>query len=61
MSDKVIDQAVLDKLMSDGWSWRGGGGGSGTFSTDELVDPVTGKHYKLHVNNGELTMTEVTS
>lgn len=60
MSSKSVDQEALAKFMSGGWSWRSNSDG-GSFSTDTLVDPVTGKHYKLHVNDGSLTMTEVTS
>jgi hypothetical protein len=60
MGSRSVDQEALAKLMSDGWSWWCNSDG-GSFSTDTLVDPATGKHYKLHVNNGNLTMTEVTS
>ena len=54
-----LTREELNDLMKKGWSYRIDPQGAAV-STDILVDPVTLKRYKLHVNNGKLTMTEVT-
>lgn len=59
MSDTVIDQVKLNELIKNGWSYRMPDSNA-AFSTDILLDPVTGKRYRLHVRDQELTMTEVT-
>lgn len=58
MTEQEKFQEGLDKLMSNGWSWKGSGS-TGVFTTNELVDPVTGKHHVLHVEDGSLKMKEV--
>lgn len=57
---KEISREELNKLMHDGWSYRINPEGA-SMSTDILVDPSTLKRYRLHVNDGKLTMTEVDS
>ncbi len=58
MSDN--SKVTFDEFMKNGWSYPINTGGA-AMSTDAMIDPVTLKKYKLHVNDGELTMTEVTS
>lgn len=58
MSWSAIDYEKLDNLRKGGWSWRTSVEGV-ALETEIMVDPATGKKYKLHVYEGELTMTEV--
>lgn len=58
MSDQDMYKDELSKLMRDGWSYRSSS--VGVHSSDILVDPSTGKRYKLAVIGGKLTMAEVT-
>lgn len=58
MDSRTIDQEKLAELMHNGWSWVGSSGSSG--GSDIMVDETTGKRYRLHITNGDLTMTEVT-
>lgn len=63
MESRSINQEELAELMSNGWSWHGGNvtiSGSGT-GTEYMTDETTGKCYKLHIKDGNLTMTEVTA
>lgn len=53
MSGSILDETGLDELRKAGWSWRTSS--NGVF----LIDPSTGKCYRLHVVDGNLTMTEV--
>ena len=61
MSEKSIDQNKLNEFMNDSWSYPNGSGKvivSG--GNDKLVDIETGKEYALYVENGKLSMSEVT-
>lgn len=51
------EQKALSELMKDGWSYRRSHSGSG--SAGIMIDPSTGKHYILRVEDGDLHMTEV--
>ena len=61
MSEKSIDQAKLNELMEQSWSWRGSPVGEYVPSSGsvELTDQSTSKQYSLYVNKGELSMKEV--
>ena len=62
MEFESINQEKLAELMSNGWSWHGGGSGSNSSSDVEyMTAETTGKRYKLHIKDGNLTMTEVTA
>ena len=56
----ISDHKDINEFMKDGWSYPINTNGA-SMSTDEMIDPVTLKKYKLHVNDGKLTMTEVTN